>query len=74
MKVGRPKVLRVGANSPHALTKLTKSALFNSLSNSVTQTQEIFAIVKRIRPGTAFLLLARVTTHSNVYPKLNFKV
>jgi PhoPQ-activated pathogenicity-related protein len=73
-RFGRQKVLRVGANSPHALIRLTKSALFSSLSNSVTQTQQIVAIATRIRPDTAFLLLARATTHSNFYPKRNFKV
>jgi hypothetical protein len=42
--------------------KLTQSALFNSLSNSVTQNQQVLAVASRISHDTAFLLLARVST------------
>jgi hypothetical protein len=45
----------------HAFTKLTRSALSSSLSDSIMQSRHIVAVTKRMQHDTAFLLLARVT-------------
>jgi hypothetical protein len=56
MKDGTQRHCVLVLMASHAFTKLTRSALSSSLSNSIMETQQIVAVIKGMQHDTAFLL------------------